>query len=251
MSLLDYFLSPINTGYDAPKTLIYSIALIIAVYLIFKLLKRLKIRADRRLAVAISPYVLLGSVIRVLEDIGIVESYLFITPGIYFFIFFLFLSVLTVSLFLDRKKNIPYFKTMFLGGLVALSFVFSQFDLVNIRGVLLVFILLVPWLAVIYITKWSKENKIVLSLHMFDATTTFTAMSFFGYYEQHILPTFLINMFGPISFIFGKLIVITAVLMLIDRFCKDNEFNIYLKIVIGLLGAATGFRDFTNLLVLG
>jgi uncharacterized membrane protein len=251
MSLFDYFFSPIKTGYDVPKTLTYSIALIIAVYLIFKLLKRLKIRADKRLAVAVSPYVLFGSAIRVLEDTGAIESYLFITPGVYFFIFFLFLSMLIVSLVLDRKKNIPYFKTMFLAGLVTLSFVFSQFDLVNIRVALLVFILLVPWLAVIYATKWSKENKIVLSLHMFDATTTFIAMSFFGYYEQHILPTFLINIFGPVSFIFGKLIAITAILLLIDRFCKDNEFNIYLKIVIGLLGAATGSRDFINLLVLG
>jgi len=44
--LIDYFLSPKKTGYDVPKTLVYAIALIIAVYCIYKNLKKLNIKVD-------------------------------------------------------------------------------------------------------------------------------------------------------------------------------------------------------------
>ncbi len=70
---------------------------------------------------------------------------------------------------------------------------------------------------------------------------------YFNFYEQHILPTAFINMFGPASFIVVKIVVMIAVLLAIDRLSKDREFNTYIKIVIGILGAATGGRDFLAL----
>jgi uncharacterized membrane protein len=90
---------------------------------------------------------------------------------------------------------------------------------------------------------------------MFDATTTVTAMTFFGYGEQHVLPTIFINLFsstlfGPFSFIVLKLIGVVPVLILIDKLSSDKEFNNYLKLAIGILGAATGTRDFSCLLSL-
>jgi len=248
---LDYFLSPKKTGYDVPKTFTYAIVLILAVFLIFKILKKVKVRIDKRLAIAISPYIIFGSSLRVLEDLGLINSYFIITPGIYLFIFLICFSVLLISLLIEKRKGIPYFKTSFTFGLILVALILPQFKVVNFRGLLLVVISFIPWVLLFWkiLKKWDLTNRMVSLFQMFDASTTFVAVNFFRYSEQHIFPTYLINIFGPISFLFAKLIVIVSILILIDRFSKDKEFNNYLKLIIGILGAATGTRDFIRLLV--
>lgn len=248
---LEWFLSPKEYGYDFLNTTIYAVLLVIAVYLVYIVLKRLKVRIDERLAVAVSPYVVFGSCLRVIKDAGIVDSYLFVTPGIYFFVFSVFFAALFVSMVLYRRLKIGYHKPLFVIGLLTLPFMLSQLDYVNIRGAGTVVLLLCPWILLLKLIRWDTVNKIVTSLHMFDATTTFVAMSFFGYYEQHVLPTFIITMFGPFSFVIMKFVAIVGVLYLIDRFASggrgDKEFSLYLKLIIGILGAATGTRDFVTL----
>jgi uncharacterized membrane protein len=248
---LDYFLSPAKTGYDIPKTLVYSFTFVIAAYLVFKLLRRINIKIDRRFALAVAPYILFGGALRSLEDAGAVNSYWFVTPGIYFFVFIILALTLSISILLQRKRSIPYFKTSFIIGLLLLSFTIAHIKPINFYGAFLVGIFLMPWIAVFYsIKKWNLSNRIVSVVQMFDATTTFVALSFFGYREQHVLPNFFISSFGPASFILLKLAGVVAVLILIDRFSRDRELSNYLKLCIGVLGAATGTRDFFSLLSL-
>jgi len=257
---LDYFLSPKETGYDLPKTALYAVLLVVAVYTIYRALKKLKIKIDERLAVAIAPYVAFGGCLRVIKDAGLVDSYLFVTPGIYVFVFSIVFSVLLLSILLQKKFKIEYYKTMFLIGVLLLPFVLAQLDFANLNAVPIVALFLAPWAAMLIFVKWSAANKIVSALHMFDANTTFTAVSFFGYYEQHILPTFFINSLGPASFIILKFAAVVISLYLIDKFSDkfssnkfssrlliNKDFGLYIKIVIGVLGAATGTRDFISL----
>jgi len=248
--LINYFIYPYKTGYDVPKTLIYAIVLILVAYLIYKLLKKLKIKIDRRLVVAVSPYVILGGILRVLQDSGILTSALVITPGIYFFVFLITLVILLFSLVIEKKKGVQYFKTMFILGLIFVSFSLPFVEMINFKGAITILTLFLPWIAIFYIIKWKLENKIVSLIHLFDGTTTFVALNFFGYAEQHVLPTFLFKFLPPVSFIFLKLIIVVTILVLIDRFCKDKEFKNYLKLIIGILGGSTGTRDFIRLLAL-
>ena len=248
---LNSFLSPKEYGYDVFNTSTYAILLSLATYVIYKGIKKVGIRIDQRLAVAVAPYVVFGSCLRVIKDAGIVSSYLFVTPSIYVLVASIFFSILAISYAIQRRFKIDYYKTMFIIGILILPFALAQLDYTNMRAGIITMSLIVPWIALFKFAKWTTVNKIVTMLHMFDATTTFVAMSFFGYYEQHILPTFFINMFGPISFVVLKLVLIVAVLQLIDRFSideKDKEFKPYIKMVIGILGAATGGRDFITLL---
>ena len=241
-----YFLK--RGGYNPINTTVYSIILIAFVVLILKLLKKLKVNIDKRLALAISPFVLLGSSMRVLEDSGILHGRLFITPGIYFLIFGVTISTLLISVFLQRKKGIPYFKPMFLVGLILSSIILGILQYRNFLGVFYVFLFYIPWIVFLKIIPWLKENKIVTGLHLFDANSTFVAMNYFGYYEQHVVPTYLINLFGtPFSFVILKFIALFLVLFIIDRYSTDKEFNNYLKLIIGILGAATGIRGFLRL----
>ena len=42
----------------------------------------------------------------------------------------------------------------------------------------------------------NKFNLSVLTAHLFDASSTFIAVDYYGYYEQHVLPSALTAYFG-------------------------------------------------------
>lgn len=251
MSILDYFLYPKKSGYDFPKTLTYGIIFIIAIFLVFKVLKKLKIKIDEKLVLAISPYIVFGSTIRVLEDAKILSSYLFVTPGIYFFVFSILFPLILIFKFLEKKIKIQYYKPVFLIGVILASVPLSFLEIKNFYGILLSIFFYIPWLLIFYfLKKWSLENRLVTLIQMFDATITFTSIQFFGFGEQHIVPTILISIFSPVSFLFAKLFVVALILILIDKLSEEKEFNKFLKLCIGILGGATGTRDFIALATL-
>ena len=237
-----------TTGYTVESTSIFAIILIITVYAIFKVLKFLKIKIDKRLAVAVTPYVILGSSLRVLKDSRMIESCLFQTPGIYFFVFGITFSLLVILTIVERKTNIPYYKVMFIVGLFLISPILGVIRYRNFTGIGYVIVYLVPWIILLKLIPWLSENKIVTGLHTFDGTATFVSLNYFGYYEQHILPRYLIDFFGiPFSFVILKFIALVLILFVIDNYSTDKEFNNYIKLIIGILGASTGIRDFMRL----
>ena len=248
--IINYFTDPTATGYTVEKTLIFALLLIGAVYGIFELMKKIKLKLDYRLVLGIIPYVLVGGTLRVIEDAGIFTSYWLVTPGIYILTFAIALITLFVSLFLQNKFGIPYFKIFFTVGLLSFAFLLPLLNFVNLHGLLFVALFFVPWIIILYKIRWGLVNKLVALAQMFDATATYVAIEFFGYYEKHVLPSFLINVFSPVSFIFVKIIGIVIILFLIDKSKGDKEFNNFLKLIIGILGLGTGTRDFLRLLAL-
>lgn len=249
--VIGYFTDPTAVGYTPEKTAVFAILLVVAVYAIYEILKKMKIEADYKFAIGVIPYVALGSTIRVLRDANYVfTSDLFVTPGIYFVTFFIALAGLLIALALNRKFGIPYFKIFFTIGLLAFAVFVSFLNFVNLQGFLLVSLFYLPWLIILYKIKWNAPNKLATAAQMFDATSTYVAIQYFGYYEQHFIPSIFINIFSPASFIFLKIIGIVVILLLIDKFKGDREFNNYLKLIIGILGLGTGTRDFLRLLAL-
>jgi len=94
------------------------------------------------------------------------------------------------------------------------------------------------------------QNLTILSAHFFDAAATFTALTFFGYWEQHVVPNLFIPVFGPISMFFLKAVVVLPVLWAIDRYGEPGNFNNFLKIVVLILGLAPGLRDVIRLVAM-
>jgi len=251
MTLSDFFykyFAESSYGYNIVNTTIYSIILILFVYLIFKILKKMKVDIDKNLALAISPFVLFGSSMRVLEDSKILRGSIFVTPGIYFLIFGITFLALLISVFIQKKKNIPYFKPMFIVGLILSAFSLGNLQYKNYLGIAYIIAYFIPWIVLLKLIPWLKENKIVTGVHMFDANSTFVSLQYFNYYEQHVLPTYFINLSGtPFSFVIIKFVALVSILFLIDKYSHDKEFNNYIKLIIGILGAATGIRDFLRL----
>jgi uncharacterized membrane protein len=208
---------------------------------------------------ALLPFIIYGGWTRALRDynLGIYgQSSLFCSPPIYFFIFAIALGSLLLGILIEKKskKRVPYEKTMIMIGSLLLVYNLTLTAIRNIYGFEIIFVLASFWALLFYgihkmRPKWlSLQNAGIMSAHLLDASSTFTALSFFGFYEQHVLPNFLIiNLgLGPLAMFPLKIIVVWGVLYYIDKSKEDAFFKNFLKIVIFILGLALGIRGFLS-----
>jgi len=247
-----YYIDPIRlgTGYNFVNSTTYAVIFIAIIYSIFLLSKKKKFPIDKRFVIAVFPYAVLGSFVRVVEDAHIVDTYLLKTPIIWGIFIFTTLIIFLISRLIERKFKIPYFKTMFLVAILLISIPVSILKFRNLHGFLLVSAFLAPWVLVFYFIRWKIENKLVALSHILDATASFVAVRFFGFFELFPIPRFLSGA-NPVLYIFVKAAAVIGILILIDRFSKDKGFNNYLKLIIAILGFSPGLRNFLSLLVLG
>ena len=99
---------------------------------------------------------------------------------------------------------------------------------------------------------FTNENTFLINVHMFDATTTFVALTYFPYFEQHVLPGFLISIFGPVVMYALKLVVVSVVLYYFDKELskpQDMEKRTFLKIIVLILGLGPGLRNFLRMIM--
>jgi len=257
--LNENFIVPLCKYYTPVGTLTYGFILIIAGVGIYKLLKHLKVKIDKRFLIGILPFIIYGGWTRALKDykLGIYSSNLFCSPPIYFFVFTISLCSLLIGLTIEKmmkktkySKYFTFEKTM-VG--IGISFLLYNLILTQIRnffGFFFIIVLVGVW-SLIFLgisslkpKLLSKENVGILTSHLFDASSTFTAITFFGFLEQHVLPTFLINTFGPWIMFPLKIFIVWPVLFFIDQSKEDLFFKRFLKIIILILGLALGIRDF-------
>ncbi|MEM4258324.1 MAG: DUF63 family protein [Candidatus Thermoplasmatota archaeon] len=95
-------------GYTLISEITYGIILIVALYGIYKLLRKLDIRIDWRFCLALMPYILFGPVTRVLEDAEYFTEpfvFWFISPLIYFQIAGYALSFVCIGWYLQKNAD--------------------------------------------------------------------------------------------------------------------------------------------------
>ncbi|MGC9310958.1 MAG: DUF63 family protein, partial [Candidatus Aenigmatarchaeota archaeon] len=85
----EYFVGPIlnGSGYNWVNTSVYAVLLVVAVYLVFLGLRREKIVIDGRFAMAVLPYIALGSILSSLNDTGYFSTHLLKSPMLYIIAF--------------------------------------------------------------------------------------------------------------------------------------------------------------------
>jgi uncharacterized membrane protein len=262
--LKQYFIDPITygTGYNIYNTLTYAIILIIAAFFVYKMLKYFKIKIDNKFFLGVLPYVMLGGLLRALEDASVVTGFLYKTPIIYFVVFVIALATLLVSIIIERFTKINYYKTWLVIGAAVVLFGLVFVKPVNMTAFGIVLLIAAAWIIILFAFKrftknfskiqsfLTKENMFLLSVHMFDASTTFTSIQFYPYYEQHVLPNFLIGIFGPIVMFPLKLIIVALVLYVLDKEMKvDDNMKSYMKFLIMILGLAPGLRNLLRLVM--
>ncbi len=255
------FLTPLCHYYTTVGTITYGLILILAVLGTYKLLKKLKIKIDKRFFLALLPFIIYGGWTRALRDYGLGiygESKLFCSPPIYFFVFVITLASLLLGLLIERKTKFSYHKTMMVIGVLFLLYDLSLTRIMNFFGFNIIVILIGSWFFIFYAIHKLKpkflslENAGIIISHLFDASSTFTALTFFGFYEQHVLPNFFIKTLGLGSWTMFplKIGVVWIVLYYIDKSKEDKFLKKFLKIVILILGLALGIRDFLTVSML-
>jgi uncharacterized membrane protein len=204
----------------------------------------------------------------------------FTTPstGSYTFTFLLALATLLVSIALQRRFKIQYWKPMLALGLIYCAWNTALLPFRDFIPLLQVLGLTACWAglffgvqradAVLHVLKGSPRfrkvkqvftdsNSAILTAHMLDASATFISLSFYGYSEQHVLPNLLIPAIGPAAMFVLKLAVVVPVLWYIDKETgngrvagmEGRDFKAFLKICVLILGLAPGLRDAIRLAV--
>jgi len=262
-----------DTSYNPVDTVTYAILLGISLFGVYKLLVKLKVEVDTRFIIAVTPYILAGSSLRVLEDSGVFSppiKYLFITPIIYFVIFAVTILILSIAISLERKEIIKDYHIFFCAGGIA-------WTLVNIVSLIIlgkvqhleyaaaIFILGLVSTGAVYLVSsklnftllTNKLNISILFTHLLDASSTYVGMDWLGYYEKHVVPTFFIDIAGnftdhPALVMYPlKLLVFIPVFYMLDSQFddKDKKFIPLMKLVIIVLGLSPAVRNTLRILM--
>jgi uncharacterized membrane protein len=269
--------------------IIYGLLIITILFGLYRLLKRWNIDVNWNFCLSIMPYIIAGSVTRVLEDSGFFikpSVYLFITPIIYFQILLIFLIFIVLGYYIQNRFKSNYLNLnsiLFISGLIYLTpFIFFtiQWLIGNRWGdgnslrydvFFLVLILSISIIFIVYlISRYFKKNDnlsiysrplnlAMLGGHMIDGISSYISiydplnMGLPSYYEKHPASDFIMNIWPPL-FPIIKFILIILVIYVFDIVYK-KEFENYprlvnlLKIGIFILGFAPGFRDLLRVLM--
>ncbi|HIJ98959.1 TPA: DUF63 family protein, partial [archaeon] len=128
-----YFIQPLymgSAGYNVYNTITYAVILAVAVFAIYKLLKKLEIPIDRNFFIATLPFIFLGGLLRTLQDAGVLRSVLFVAPILYITEFAFAFIVLVASFYSAKSLNTQYWKIMAPVGVIIFGFFAYSYRLV-------------------------------------------------------------------------------------------------------------------------
>lgn len=263
--LTKYFVDPIrdHSGYNIVNTLTYGIILVVCVYGVLRLLDKLDVKIDKDFIFALLPFMVVGGTARALVDAEVYpDSFLLITPGIYFTIAVITLVSLVVAKALDSKGIAGFTRSLLcIGAIIAtlniiliLATIERPVALIYIFGPFLGFYVPIYAISKRY-PSFLSGNEYILGAHIFDASTTFCGIQFYGYFEQHVLTGFFIDIFGPAVMFPLKIVFIAVSLYLIETIVPDEDgpdaiqIKNMLKLVIVVLGLGPGIRNMSSILM--
>ena len=276
-----YYIDPIKNGqaYNVVDTLTYAIILVIGVYLLYRWMSSSTYLAESgfkfnyQFILATVPYVILGGLVRVIEDTGMITSdwkYLLITPLIYFTLFFFVIGVMFLSRYLTLKgitENFFQFYTlagdaaMVIASLVLLAwstthhgvdiFILAIIPLMGITATAIV------WAVMKYVLKWTYvSDPVYLTLlfgQLLDASATSYGIDFHPsvqYVEQHVVGSALIGMTGTALVMFPlKLIVLFPAVYVMEMYRKEASPAFWHLVLLAMIvvGLAPGIRDMVRM----
>jgi uncharacterized membrane protein len=244
----------LHPGYTTYNTIVFGIILGLVILLIIRMFRWID-KDPKDLFIPLIPFIFFGSSARALVDNGIYPlTYALVTPGIYILTGLTAIFTLLASVLIERKIGWDYRYVIFAVGVAMCvpNIYYAQ----HINPVV-VFQVLAPWalLTAVFVLigrKWSllkdKFNLSILSAHLLDASSTFIAVDYYGYGEQHVLPNALTQLADSAIIMYPlKIAVILPALYIIDTYVEDKTIRNMLKLAIFILGLAPGIRNFLSL----
>ena len=248
-----YYIDPIRYGqpYNVVDTLTYAIILVLGVYLLYRWMSQstwlsdIGLKIDASFILATLPYVVLGGVLRVVQDTGMITGdfqFLLVTPLIYFVLFFFTLSMIFLARYLQVQGLIKNFRSFYaLVGCISVLIVSLGLLSwgINNTGVDLFVLAVIPLMAIAatvlvwafmrYIMRWNYVTDVLyLALifgHMLDASATSYGIDLHPavqYVEQHVVGSNLINLTGTAFVMFPlKLVVLFPAIYIMQLYRKE------------------------------
>jgi uncharacterized membrane protein len=262
-----YYLEPIrgDEGYNTVNTITWAVVLGICIFGVFRLLEKLEVKITPRFIASVLPFVLAGSTLRVIEDspAGIFHapfSYLLITPNIYFLVFVITVSCLWISIRLQKAGLVKDFHLTF-AGFGLLWFFINLVTLLHFENMVFPFVPIFVLGAgtgltfTFYLVARHFKSSIftdplnlsILMAHLMDASSTYIGIDKLGYFEKHVVPTYLINLTGTALVMYPlKLIIFIGVLYVLDTQFEDDERSLNLKVLIKMVILILGLSPATR-----
>jgi len=269
--------------------LVYGALILIVVYGLYKLFQRWKITIDFTFFIAVFPYILYGSIARVLEDSHLFTPpvvFWFVTPLIYFqTVFWAFLFIVLGYVLQKHMKQswITIKSVFFVGGvLLCIPMIYHtiqwfignrwsstagvRFDIFFVIFGILLGIMFLVYLISSLLKKYPQikvlRDPFNLSMifgQMLDGLTTYITiydpfhMGLPPYVEKHPASDFIMQIWPPL-FPIVKFALVLTVIYVFDITYKEElkehrQLVNLFKIGIFLLGFAPGFRDLLRVMM--
>lgn len=260
-----YYINPIlyDEGYNIINTLTWAIVLCVCIFGVIKLLNKMDVKIDSNFILAIVPFVLAGSSMRVWEDASIIQkpySILLITPIIYFVVFLITIFCLVIAKMFYKYDNLKMLRAFSGFGIIwfSINIILLIVTTPLIRPMILYATVVLGLIAtsIVYLTAaqlqfsflTNKLNLSILFAHMLDASSTFIGVDMLDYYEKHVLPAYLIDVFGTAFVMYPlKLAIFIPVLYILDTNFNEDEqshnLKTFVKLVILVLGLSPACRN--------
>lgn len=262
-----YYLDPIrgDEGYNVVNTFTWAVILGICIFGVFKLLEKLEVKITPRFIASVLPFVLAGSSLRVLEDspAGIIHppfSYLLITPNIYFLVFAITIGCLWISIRLQKAGLVKDFHLTF-ASFGLLWFFVNLVTLLHFENIVAPYVPLFVLGAgtgltfTFYLIARHFKSSIftdplnlsILMVQLMDASSTYIGIDKLGYYEKHVVPSYLIDLTDTALVMYPlKLIIFIGVLYVLDTQFEDDERSLNLKVLIKMVILILGLSPATR-----
>ena len=160
------------------------------------------------------------------------------------------------SVYIEKKTNINYRYIIFtLGALICIPNILYMAPINFTASLQVIGVWTLLSLIFIFLkNKWTllkdKFNLYILMAHLFDASSTYIAVDFYAYTEQHVIPSILTGLVGSAIIMFPlKIVVILGSLYIIDSYIADKKIANMLKLAMFILGLAPGLRNFLSLIM--
>lgn len=270
--IYDYFIQPIwsRTGYNVVNTLVYAAIAILAVYVIYKLLKG-RIKVDEGFIRSVLCFVLFGSTVRVVTDsidTGIFKpitpvhafvldshiwdyGYFTVTPGVYLVTAALLFASLAVLYKMRKVEWLGYAGLALWLPHFLLLVPFFSYALYAIP--ILILAAIPAYLALAYF----KDRVLagIVAGQALDGAATFFVIDFFSsisgrqYFEQHVFSAGIGELAGTyFAFYLLKVAIAFAAAYLLRKEKMDTGDRNYVALVLMIMGFAPGVRDILRMM---
>ena len=255
----EYFISPIieRSGYNIVNTTAYALLALLSLYLIYRYFKKIRLKLDNYFFLTLLSFSAFGSTKRVITDltdkvfisnfINHYYAYNFfnVSPFIYVFVAALFL----ISLWLEKKLKKKGL-ALFIGSFLFLSH--FAILLLYIKTALFVLPLFVAFLIALLSSGIAKniKQKLVVFAQALDGFSTYLAIEWLHYKEQHVLAGFIGESFGYFYFFLLKVAIALLFIYLVEKENLGELEKSFLYAIAFVAGFSPGFRDLLRLGVL-